>query len=50
MTIQALEKDLKEQKLNFLYLLYGEEKYSLETNIKRIKKLFGEKSVRYKLY
>ena len=50
MTSQALEKELKEEKMNFLYLLYGEEKYSLELNLKRIKKLFGEKSVRYKLY
>ena len=42
MTIAELEKDLKEGKLNSLYLLYGEERFLLESNLKKIKKLFGE--------
>ena len=42
MTITDLEKDLKETKLNSLYLLYGEEVFLLESNLKKIKKLFGE--------
>ena len=42
MTIQELEKELKEGKLNSLYLLYGEERFLLESNVKKIKKLFGE--------
>lgn len=36
-----LEKELKEGKLNSIYLLYGVEKYVLETNLKKIKKNFG---------
>ena len=42
MTIIELEKDLKNGKLNSLYLLYGEEVFLLESNLKKIKKLFGE--------
>lgn len=42
MTLEVLEKELKEGKLNSIYLLYGEEKYLLEANVKKIKKLFGE--------
>ena len=42
MTITELEKELKEAKLNSLYLLYGEEVFLLESNLKKIKKLFGE--------
>ncbi len=47
---EELEKELKEEKLNSIYLLYGEETYLLETAVKKIKKLFGEKIVRNKLY
>ena len=43
MTSEALEKELKDDKLNFLYVLYGEEIYLLEVAVKKIKKLFGEK-------
>ena len=43
MEISALEKRLKENKLNSLYLLYGEEKYLLENALSKILKLFGEK-------
>ena len=42
MTSDILEKELKEEKLNFMYVLYGEEIYLLETVLKKIKKLFGE--------
>ena len=42
MTPLELEKELKEEKLNSIYLFYGEEKYLLENNVKKIKKLFGE--------
>lgn len=42
MTIQELEKELKEGKLNSIYLLYGEERFLLESDVKKIKKLFGE--------
>ena len=43
MDISLLEKNLKENKLNSLYLLYGEEKYLLENALSKILKLFGEK-------
>ncbi len=42
MTLDALEKELKEGKLNSIYLFYGEEKFLLESCLKKIKKLFGE--------
>lgn len=42
MTVDNLEKDLKEGKLNSIYLFYGEELYLLENAVKKIKKLFGE--------
>lgn len=42
MTIENLEKELKEGKLNSLYLLYGEELFLLESSLKKIKTLFGE--------
>jgi len=42
MTVEELEKALKTETLNSLYLLYGEEEYLLENNVKRIKKIFGE--------
>lgn len=41
-TIDNLEKELKEGKLRSLYLLYGEELFLLENSLKRIKKIFGE--------
>ena len=40
--IQQLETELKNGKLNSLYLLYGEETFLLETSLKKIKKLFGD--------
>lgn len=42
MTIQELEKELKEEKQNSIYLLYGEEIFLLESIVKKIKKQFGE--------
>lgn len=41
-TIENLEKELKNQNLKSLYLLYGEELFLLETILKKIKTLFGE--------
>lgn len=41
-SIENLEKELKEKKLNSLYLLYGEEQFLLENSLKKIKSLFGE--------
>ena len=43
MKIEELEKELKQGILRNLYLLYGEEKFLLESSLKTIKKLFGEK-------
>lgn len=42
LTIENLEKELKNEKLQSLYLLYGEEVFLLETCLKKIKNLFGE--------
>ena len=42
MTIENLEKELNSKKLNSVYLLYGEELFLLESNLKKIKNLFGE--------
>ena len=41
-SIENLEKELKQGKLNSIYLLYGEELFLLENNLNKIKKLFGE--------
>ena len=40
--VNEFEKELKTEKLNSLYLLYGEEVYLLENSLKKIKKLFGD--------
>ena len=42
MTAENLEQELKQGKLNNLYLLYGEEEFLLDTCVKKIKKLFGQ--------
>ena len=42
MKIEELEKELKQEKLHSIYLLYGEETFLLESALKKIKKLFGE--------
>ena len=41
-TIENLEKDLKQNKLNSIYLLYGEETFLLDSCLKKIKINFGE--------
>ena len=41
MTVTALEKELKNQNLASIYLLYGKESYLLESCLKKIKRLFG---------
>lgn len=41
LSIENLEKELKNNNLNSLYLLYGEELFLLETSLKKIKNLFG---------
>lgn len=42
MTVENLEKELKQEKLNSIYLFYGEETYILENTVKKIKKIFGD--------
>lgn len=41
-TIENLEKELKNGNLQSLYLLYGEELFLLEMSLKKIKELFGK--------
>lgn len=41
MTAVNIEQELKQGKLNSLYLLYGEEEFLIDNCIKKIKKLFG---------
>ena len=43
MEVTALEKELKENKLRSLYLLYGEERFLLENCLNKIQKIFGDK-------
>ena len=50
MTPEKLEQELKQGKLNSIYLLYGKEEYLIDTSIKKIKKLFGNMLTRNKLY
>ena len=43
MTYETLEKELnKDGKLHSLYLFYGEERFLLESAVKKLKKKFGE--------
>lgn len=42
MKIEELEKQLNSEKLDWLYLLYGEETFLLESCLKKMKKLFGQ--------
>lgn len=41
--VVTLEKNLKDGKINSLYLLYGEERFLLENILKKINKLFGDR-------
>ncbi len=40
-----LENDIKNQKLNSIYLFFGDEKYLIQEYVKKIKKIFGELSL-----
>ena len=40
--VEELEKELKQGKLDSLYLLYGDEKFLLEKVLKKINSLFGK--------
>ena len=42
MTVDNLEKELKQNNLESIYLFYGEEKYLIENAVKKIKKIFGD--------
>ena len=42
LTIDELDKELKQGKLRNIYLLYGEEMFLLESVLKKIKKQFGD--------
>ena len=41
-SIEKLEQELKQENLNNIYLLYGEELFLLENNLNKIRKLFGK--------
>ena len=41
-SIEKLEQELKQENLNSIYLLYGEELFLLENNLNKIRKLFGK--------
>ena len=41
-TVESLEKQLNQKQLQPIYLFYGDEKYLVETNVKKIKNIFGE--------
>ncbi len=42
MDITSLENELRQEKLENIYLLYGEERFLLENCLKKIKNIFGE--------
>lgn len=42
MNIATLESNLKDGKLNNIYLLYGEERFLIDNCVKKINKLFGD--------
>ena len=41
-TVESLEKQLNQKQLQPIYLFYGDEKYLIEKNVKKIKNIFGE--------
>lgn len=41
-SVEALEKKLKANELDSMYLLYGEELFLMEASLKKIKNIFGE--------
>lgn len=50
MTSESIENELNNGVLTSLYLFYGEETYLIDTCVKKIKKLFGKRQTRNKLY
>ena len=40
--VEELEKNLNQNEIKGIYLLYGEETFLLEQQLKKIKKIFGE--------
>ena len=42
MKVEELEKELNKKELNSIYLLYGEERFLLESSLKKIINLFGK--------
>ena len=46
--VEELERELKQEILKGIYLLYGEEKFLLENSLKSIKKIFLNKKLYYK--
>ncbi len=42
MEVATLENNLKAEKLESIYLLYGEERFLLDNSLKKIKKTFGD--------
>lgn len=49
-SIENLEKELKNNHLNSMYLLYGEELFLLETSLKKIKNFIWRMYKGYKFY
>lgn len=45
MTCESLDKELKSGILASIYVLYGEEIFLLETTVKKIKRLFGDRQI-----
>ena len=43
MTIENLEKELQNEIMHPIYLLYGDETFLLESFVKKVTKIFGEK-------
>ena len=42
MKVEELEKELNKKEMNSIYLLYGEERFLLESSLKKIINLFGK--------
>lgn len=42
-SVEKLEGELNNGKLNSIYILFGEELFLLESSLNKIKKIFGEK-------
>ena len=44
-SVEKLEGELNNGKLNSMYILFGEELFLLESSLNKIKKIFGEKII-----